>query len=70
MIFGKEYYKTFEYFKSKDKMVCDRCGNDLSGGGFLIHLPYSKIYIVLCGICQNGIVYSFYQDFVKNKENK
>lgn len=46
----------------KDK--CDRCGNDLSMGAFYIHLPYIKMYIILCGICNKGLQFGFYTDFL------
>jgi len=41
-------------FKMVSKL-CDRCGNDLMTGKFVMHLPYKKMYIVLCGVCAKGL---------------
>lgn len=64
MIINKEYKELFKKF-DKGKGLCDRCGNDLSNGDFLIHLPFKKTYIIFCGICWNGFTFGLFQD-VKN----
>lgn len=43
--------------KRKDLVpkVCSRCGNDLMTGSTILHLPFEKRYIVLCGVCHRGL---------------
>ena len=52
----------------KQSRVCDRCGNDLLNGKFLIHLPFRKKYITLCGICQFGLMYGYHRDLVRDEK--
>ena len=35
--------------------LCDRCGNDLMTGSWVMHLPYKKMYITLCSVCAVGL---------------
>lgn len=45
---------------------CGRCGNDLMKGKYLFHFPHLGIYVGLCHICYNGIVYGMYKEFLEN----
>lgn len=60
--------KPINNYIDKHSKVCDRCGNDLLGGVYLIHLPFKKMYIALCLICQFGLIYGYHRDFVKNEK--
>ena len=55
--------------KEKPKQLCDRCGNDLMFGDFMIHLPYKNIYIHLCHVCNQGMMYGFWRDLTLEQGN-
>ncbi len=56
--------------KVPKKEFCDRCGNDLVKGSYWYNFPFSKIRIVLCHICYQGLLYGFYWDVRKELEGK
>jgi len=43
----KKKYVTTGGIEVPKMTICDRCGNDLSQGSTLIHLPFRKKYIAL-----------------------
>ena len=60
--------KKIKYIKGVElpvKKLCDRCGNDLANGTAWLHLPFRKKYVVLCLICNYGLMYGFYKDVKK-----
>ena len=61
-----EYEKMQETLGVEKYKVCDRCGNDLSKGGFVLHLPFKKQYVELCNICQYGLMFSYYSDIKRD----
>lgn len=70
MIIGKEYKKLQKQFNPKQE-YCDRCGNDLAvGQSTLMHFPHAKTYIVLCGLCNGGLQFGFYEDFLRRIGHK
>jgi ribosomal protein S27AE len=60
--------KLINNYIDKQSKVCDRCGNDISQGGFMIHLPFRKKYVVLCSICQFGLIFAYHKDFVNDQK--
>ena len=61
----KKKYVTTGGIEVPKMTICDRCGNDLSQGSTLIHLPFRKKSIALCMICHWGLTFGFYLD-IKN----